>query len=136
MLGLADFAGEWTVARRIADRHGAQSGRFDGVATLTPQADALAYLERGTLHLGPAATFHAERRYLWRFEAGTVAMAFADGRPFHRFVPEGRAAGTDHPCGADLYRVAYDFTGWPAWESRWRVTGPAKDYEMVTLYTR
>ena len=136
MLEAADFEGHWTVARRIADRHGAQSGRFEGRARLAPEGCGLAYHETGMLHLGPAATFRAERRYLWRFEEGAVAVRFADGRPFHRFVPKGQAAGTDHPCGADLYRVEYDFTGWPAWESRWRVTGPAKDYEMVTFYTR
>ena len=136
MLEAADFEGQWTVSRRIVDRRAGQSARFEGTARLTPDGDALLYHEAGTLYLGPAASFHAERRYVWRFEDGEVVMRFWDGRPFHSFRPDGRTAGTDHPCGSDLYRVEYDFTTWPAWEARWRVTGPAKDYRMVTLYTR
>lgn len=136
-LGQADFAGTWQITRRIVDRHGAQSGRFDGLADLTPQAAAgLQYREDGTLTLDAGGTFRASRAYVWQFTSDRVLVKFDDGRDFHSFVPTGQAAGTDHPCGQDYYRVTYDFRDWPVWRAVWTVTGPAKDYTMTSLYTR
>lgn len=135
MPDIADFIGRWAMARRIDDRRAGQGGRFDGEAVLAPAGTGrLGYAEAGLLRLGEGPGFAARRAYLWTFDAEGVAVAFEDGRPFHRFVPEGRGAGTDHPCGADLYRVTYDFTGWPLWRVRWSVLGPAKEYMMETLY--
>ncbi|MBP1805534.1 DUF6314 family protein [Rubellimicrobium aerolatum] len=132
MLHLRDFLGQWRIARIIDDRLG-PPGRFDGAARFTPDGEGLRYREEGTLRLG-GLTLAAHRDYLWRADEGGIAVLFPDGRPFHRFRPEGRAAGTDHPCGRDLYRVAYDLTSWPDWAAEWTVTGPAKDYTMVSRY--
>ena len=63
-------------------------------------------------------------------------VAFHDGRPFHRFAAGESGAGTDHLCGADLYRVAYDWSAWPDWRAVWEVTGPRKDYRMESRYRR
>ena len=63
-------------------------------------------------------------------------MLFPDGRFFHRFRPEGAAAGTDHPCGPDLYRVAYDFAAWPAWSVTFDVSGPRKAYRAHAALAR
>lgn len=134
MLGPADFLGEWRVDRRIDDRLG-PGGVFEGRATFTPDAEGLRYDEAGTLRLGDAPPLAASRAYLWRWGDG-VEVSFPDGRPFHRFVPEGAAAGTDHPCGPDLYRVAYDFTAWPAWGVAYEVTGPRKAYRARAALTR
>ena len=133
---LGDFAGDWRVARAIEDRLSGRPGRFEGVARLRPEGDGLRYREEGRLWLGDSRPLAAHRDSLWDEDAEGIAVRFADGRPFHRFRPEGRAAGTDHPCGADLYRVTYDLSGWPAWEAEWRVRGPAKDYRMASRYER
>ncbi|RYH03300.1 hypothetical protein EU805_06145 [Salipiger sp. IMCC34102] len=134
---LGDFEGDWRLARLIDDRLAGQEGRFEGRARLTAAGDgALAYVESGTLHLGAAPPLQAERRYIWRAQDGRIAVFFADGRTFHSFRPTGEGAGTDHPCGADFYRVAYDFNDFPRWTTRWRVSGPRKDYEMRTTYLR
>lgn len=61
-------------------------------------------------------------------------MFFDDGRPFHRFCLAQKAEGSDHPCGDDLYRVAYDFSDWPHWQAVWTVVGPRKDYTSTTRY--
>ncbi len=134
MLGPEDFIGAWTVARRIDDRL-AGAGRFDGTAVFAPVPGGLSYAERGILQTG-AGAFEARRGYLWQFGAEGVAVLFEDGRPFHRFTPAGRAAGSDHPCGADLYRVEYDFARWPEWSAVWQVSGPRKDYRMHTTFAR
>jgi hypothetical protein len=30
--------------------------------------------------------------------------------------------------------VRYDFRDWPRWQAEWRVTGPRKDYGIVTRF--
>jgi hypothetical protein len=131
-----DFAGTWQLHRAISDRRGPDAV-FEGRATLHPAGtDGLDYQEVGQMRVGDGAPLLAERRYGWRFDTAGVAVSFADGRAFHRFVPEGHAQGSDHPCGADLYRVRYDFTRWPDWSATWEVTGPRKDYTSVSHYRR
>lgn len=131
-----DFAGPWLVSRRIDDHLSGRPGRFIGTARLTPEGDGLRYREEGTLTLGDGPPLAAHRDYLWRADGDGIAVLFPDGRPFHRFLPSGRAPGTDHPCGRDLYRVTYDLSAWPLWTAEWTVTGPAKDYIMLTRYER
>lgn len=135
MLELSDFLGTWRVERSIEDRLG-PPGRFEGLARLLPEGDGLRYREEGRLTLGDGPAMAAHRDYLWRGAGDRIEVAFADGRPFHAFLPAGRAPGTDHPCGRDLYRVTYDLTAWPRWTAEWTVTGPAKDYRMLSAYER
>ncbi len=137
MLGPAAFEGVWRVARRIDDRLANQEGLFSGTARfeVTGPCD-LSYCESGTLTLGRGPAMTAERRYLWTFAAGEVHVRFADGADFHRFIPQGVGAGTDHPCGDDLYSVTYDFGAWPRWQAEWSVRGPRKDYTSFTQYIR
>lgn len=133
MLTLHDFLGTWRIERAIEDRLGLP-GRFTGLARLAPEDEGLRYREEGILRLGDGPPMAAHRDYLWRWADGQVEVLFADGRPFHAFRPEGRAPGTDHPCGRDLYCVTYDLTAWPRWTAEWTVTGPAKDYRMLSAY--
>jgi hypothetical protein len=133
---LADFAGRWRIDRRIEDRLGGREGVFTGMAVLTPADAGLAYEETGDLRFPGAAPMRAERRYLWRAEAGRIVVDFADGRPFHGFPLGEGAAEAGHDCPPDLYRVDYDFGRWPGWRAVWEVTGPRKDYRMVSDYRR
>jgi len=96
----------------------------------------LIYDEVGELRLGRGQAMQAKRRYIWGFEASEVFVTFEDGSDFHRFVPQGAVAGTDHPCGDDFYTVAYDFTRWPSWSAVWTVKGPRKDYTSTSQYLR
>jgi|GEM_PF-204560 len=131
--GLGDFAGDWRVTRRIADRAGGQCLRFSGTARFAWQGAALAYAETGLLHLPGRPPMPAERRYLWRAGAGRIIVDHADGRPFHAFDPAAPEAG--HLCPPDTYRVAYRFARWPCWSALWTVTGPRKDYRMLSRFT-
>ncbi len=135
MLNEQDFLGDWSLARQIDDRAGGQSGQMIGRASFVRADDHVLYREAGQMRLGNGPAMSAERSYIWRFENG-VTVQFADGRPFHQFIPSGQVDGTNHPCGDDFYRVKYDFTGWPDWSATWRVTGPRKDYTSITHYTR
>jgi hypothetical protein len=136
MLAPFDFLGSWRVERLIDDRRAGVQGRFDGTAAFADEGAALRYREEGTLRLGEGRAFAATRESLWRWDRDGVEVLFADGRPFHRFVPEARGAGTDHLCGRDLYRVVYDLSAWPRWSTRWEVQGPSKSYVLRTAYAR
>jgi Family of unknown function (DUF6314) len=130
------FAGTWRLERSIEDVRAGRTGRLVGEARFHPTDGGLAYHETGTLALEGAAPMRAERRYLWRDGgAGTIEVRFADGRFFHRFDAEDVRPAATHDCAADTYRVRYDFRAWPRWQAAWRVTGPAKDYAMVSTYT-
>jgi hypothetical protein len=135
MLARDDFAGNWQLERELIDRLGAMNGVLAGTATLTRAGDAgLTYNEVGELTLASGASLRAERRYLWDFTKGEIAVFFADGAPFHTFTPQGLGLGTAHLCGADLYNVTYDFRDWPRWQAHWEVRGPKKDYASVSRY--
>ncbi|MEH6834502.1 MULTISPECIES: DUF6314 family protein [Falsihalocynthiibacter] len=129
---LMDFSGEWALERDIQSEIAGQAGRFSGRAWFCAAEGGLAYREVGKLHLG-AAVLQAERRYFWREAAGEIEVLFADGRPFHSFTPAQTVA--THFCDPDVYQVAYDFSKWPQWSSRWRVSGPRKDYVMTSRFS-
>lgn len=128
---LADFEGRWAVQREILPASGA-SGRFEGQAEWRVcQSGGLIYAEQGVLTLEGHAPMQAERRYLWK---EGLDVYFEDGRFFHTVPAEGGAAA--HWCAPDQYDVTYDFTHWPRFEAKWRVRGPRKNYEMISLYSR
>lgn len=133
--GAKDFEGVWILQRSIRDHLNGQHATLVGQAVFTATDKThLAYEETGTLTLESGATLQATRRYLWAFTPEVVTVTFADGRPFHAFVPMGHAAGTDHPCGEDFYTVRYDFIPWPHWTAAWTVKGPQKDYVSVSTF--
>jgi hypothetical protein len=131
---LSQFVGDWVLGRTIDDGFGLQSGRFDGIARFVPSAAGLVYHEEGELHLLGGPTLRAERTYHWRSVGPRIFVDYSDGRSFHDFEPGDPNA--THQCGADHYAVRYDFGDWPRWTSLWCVTGPRKDYRMMTTYQR
>lgn len=135
MLGPTDFAGVWTLERKIVDHLGQMSGTLSGHAHWEQRAtETLDYHETGQLRLATGGVLTAERRYRWQWAGAEVAVFFADGAPFHSFRAEGITSGTTHLCGQDTYNVAYDFSAWPSWTATWRVTGPKKDYTSTSAY--
>ncbi len=130
---IADFEGIWTLEKEIEDRLGAPAS-FRGTAEVRRDASAWRYEERGDMQLGSGETLAAERVYLWAEAADGIAVAFADGRPFHVMPFAGGAA--THDCPPDLYQVRYDFSPWPDWTAIWVVRGPRKDYRMSARYGR
>lgn len=126
---LGDFAGRWRLDREIAHDDGSRA-RFTGQAEWRPVPAGLDYRETGTLVLA-GQRMQAERRYLWRPD---LSVCFADGRFFHQVPPQG--GETAHWCAPDRYEGHYDFTAWPEFRVRWRVTGPRKAYRMTSHYRR
>ena len=136
---LAFAAGHWRIERVLDDHRSGTQGRFAGRAVLTGPAlpgDALQYLETGELcfgtHTGPATR---ALRYQG-LPDGAVDVHFADGHRFYRLdLRSGRCTAV-HQCGADRYEITYLVLGDDQMEERWRVRGPAKDYEATATLTR
>lgn len=132
-LGLKDFAGRWRIERDIRDLRAGQTGRFRGRGVFEPDGPTLRYSETGEMTLG-GRTMAAGQVHVWRQEGPRIRVAFGDGRPFHAFDLGVTAPAARHDCPPDLYRVRYDFGAWPEWRTEWRVTGPRKDYTLLTRY--
>jgi hypothetical protein len=132
---LEAFQGRWDLDRDIEDVRAGRSGRFAGRAEFQPTAAGLAYHEEGLLALDGAAPLTATREYLWRDGgAGAIEVFFGDGRFFHRFLADEPEPAAAHDCPPDRYRVRYDFRQWPRWTAAWRVSGPRKDYRLVSRF--
>lgn len=131
---LDDFAGVWTLTRRIEDHLTCTMSQFDGLARLTPCDGGLSYAEEGILLMPGQPPIRAERRYLWIKKDAEVAVFFEDGRPFHSFLPDADTAKAAHWCDPDQYDVSYDFGAWPQWSCAWRVGGPRKNYTLISRF--
>ena len=120
----AELIGRWSVERRLLDRLTGTTGRFEGVATFTPDGR---WSEEGTLAFG---AYRGPARRELRIADGMVW--FSDGRAFHPFD---LSAPVEHVCGEDRYlgeyRLATDVL-----EVVWLVTGPHKDQRIESVYRR
>ena len=134
---LEAFAGRWTLERVIDDAKAGERLTAEGTAVFAQEGDGLVYDEAVEMTLGDGRRLSGTRRYLWRPRPeGGIAVCFEDGRLFHRIATEGLIQEDRHDCAPDLYVGAYDFTGWPEFRVRWQVSGPRKDYRIVTVYRR
>ena len=134
---LWEFDGTWQLERRITDRSGAGDAELSGVATFRRSGETSIYDEKGTLHIdGQTGPIRATRRYIWRLDRDRISISFDDGRPFHAFPLGVDDPEATHLCAPDRYAVRYDFRDWPIWSAEWTVTGPNKDYTMLSRYAR
>ncbi|MGO8961854.1 MAG: DUF6314 family protein [Streptosporangiaceae bacterium] len=140
--GAAGFLlGDWIVARKIRDNLAARSGSFRGTARFMPAPDCragrlLLYREQGQLrfaeYCGPAS-----RRLCYReLPGGAADVQFADGRAFYQLDLRAGRCQAEHLCGHDRYAVCVCVLSSDSFTESWRVTGPAKDYELTTSYVR
>lgn len=131
------FVGPWRISRRIEDHRAGQILTGAGRVVFHPDGQGgLIHDEEVTLDLPGQGPITGTRRYLWQAERAGVQVLFADGKPFHR-IAFGQATSADkHFCAPDQYDGAYDFAHWPVWEARWTVSGPRKDYRMLTRFQR
>jgi Family of unknown function (DUF6314) len=140
--GTARFLlGEWNVVREVRDHRSGKTGAFRGTALLAPEPGddagiALSYRELGELtfggHHGPASRSLSYRER----PDGAAEVRFADGRPFYQLDLRAGHCRAEHLCGADRYLVSVRVLSHDSFTEMWRVTGPAKDYEMTTTYVR
>lgn len=135
------LAGTWDVVREIADHRNGQAGEFRGQARFQPEVPGpggpvLVFTEEGELrfgaHRGPAGR---SLRYGGRAD-GAADVCFADGRAFYRLDLRTGCCRAVHLCRADRYAVTVTWLDADSFTEIWRVTGPAKDYDLTSVYRR
>jgi Family of unknown function (DUF6314) len=135
------LAGDWDVVREIADHRAGRAGEFLGQASFRPATDSpgcavLDFAEQGELrfggHRGPASR---SLRYHGRADGG-ADVRFADESAFFRLDLRTGSCRAVHLCRADRYAVTVTWLSRDCFTEIWRVTGPDKDYDMTTVYTR
>jgi hypothetical protein len=145
---LGYLAGDWDVVREIADHRTGGAGSFRGRACFRPGEDTAAaepagldghmleFTERGELkfgaHRGPASR---SLRYYGRSD-GSADVRFADDREFYRLDLRSGSCRAVHPCRADRYAVTVTWLSDDSFTEVWQVMGPAKDYDITSVYTR
>ena len=133
----AFLLGSWKVDRIVIDRAHAMTGGLKGEATFRPCAGGLLYEEHGTLTLGEHCG-RAEQSYLYEFPEGDgrASVRFRDGRAFYELDLSRGQDRVCHACHPDLYDGVFIALSSTTWQSEWKVTGPRKDYDLLTTYTR
>ena len=130
------FTGSWALQRDIDDRRQGQSGHLVGQADFTPEKWGLLYRESGQMTLGASVT-EAFRQYRYSFpRPGHVEIGFEDGRLLLALDLTDETATATHLCGADSYAAQVALLDETTWRATWHVTGPRKDYTLVSRYRR
>ena len=135
---LEAFAGDWEIEREIEDVKGGRHGRFTGRARFTPSPEGLRYREEGRLALDDGAGDGRDARLPLARRRGGGDRGAVRRRPACSTASslDEPDPAAEHACPPDTYRVRYDFARWPRWRAEWRVTGPRKDYGMVSRFRR
>jgi hypothetical protein len=140
---MARLAGAWSF-NRIIEGQGSMQASMQGIATFAPlDAASLAYREQGRLRLLNGTELEAEREYIFRGSDRGFDVFFKEDPPrlFHtislaasdRGDLDGSAA---HLCNLDHYQSTYTFTADGGFVIRHVVSGPRKDYTMITTFKR
>lgn len=132
--------GRWTLDRRIEP-----AGHFRGEARFTPHGgpDSLLYREDGVLEQD-GRQIPGYREFFYRLADDRIEIDFAEphrrGQPYVAlsFVREGDllVARAEHRCAPDHYRHEMRWQDADQFMTDIRVSGPAKDYRLITRYQR
>ena len=136
---MARLAGSWSFERDIEGQ-----GCMLGLATFTAlDAQSVAYREQGRLRLRNGTELEASREYIFRRTDRGFEVFFNENPPrlFHAVslsasVREELTGSSSHRCNLDHYRSTYTFRPNGSFVIRHVVSGPRKDYTMVTIYHR
>lgn len=137
----ADFPvslGKWNLTRDVSSGE-----RFLGSARLEQIGDSTLRLEEaGRLELPDGTFLPASRSWLWEFASANQLDILYDEEPprLYHSLKLKREDGTlfgvaDHVCGDDLYHGTYEI-GMNLIKTCQTVKGPAKDYEVTSVYSK
>jgi len=133
----AFLSGDWSVDRSLLDRRHSITGNFHGQAKFSAVGGSLLYHEQGMLRFGEHEGL-AEQTHSFEFPNGNerACVRFRDGRPFHDLDLLKGQDIVNHMCSPDRYEGRFVALDQSHWQSSWTVSGPRKEQEIRTLYTR
>jgi hypothetical protein len=144
---LGYLAGHWDVVREIADHRSGSAGSFRGRASFRSRPEsaaepdgldgrALELAETGELRFGARHGPAGRSLLYYGCSDGSADVRFADGREFYRLDLRTGSCHAVHQCRADRYAVTVTWLSADSFTEVWQVTGPAKDYDLTSVYTR
>jgi hypothetical protein len=145
---LGYLAGDWDVVREIADHRGGVAGSFRGRASFRPRPESAAadpgtldrrvleLTEQGQLRFGAHHGPAGRRLLYYGCSDGGADVRFADGREFYHLDLRTGGCQAVHLCRADRYAVTVTRLTADSFTEVWQVTGPAKNYDLTSVYTR
>lgn len=129
--------GTWQMVRTFGT-----VGTGVGYAVFTPsEPNRLTYREDLTLSCdGQENTYPVYQDYGYHYDPHQNLMTkqFSNGRDFYPLIFDSdftHATGT-HRCLEDLYQAKYTFMDQQNFELIYRVTGPKKNYCLITQFTK
>ena len=131
--------GTWSVERSIDDTFSGDAGTFEGTATFVLDGDdssRVRFDETGVVHFGDYSCRATRLLYFAPGSGSSINVSFADGHHFIVLELHEGFSRDHHQCQSDGYDITTVVLSDDLIEERWRVHGPAKDYEAVTLMTR
>jgi hypothetical protein len=142
------LAGEWDVVREIADHRSGIAGSFRGRASFRPRPESsapdsgcpdggvLELTEEGQLRFGAHHGPAGRSLLYYGCSDGSADVRFSDGREFYHLDLRTGGCHAVHPCRADRYAVTVTWLTADSFTEVWQVTGPEKDYDLTSVYTR
>jgi hypothetical protein len=142
------LAGDWDVVREIADHRSGVAGSFRGRASFRPRPESsapdpgcpdgrvLEFTEQGQLRFGAHHGPAGRSLLYYGCSDGSADVRFADGREFYHLDLRTGGCHAVHPCRADRYAVTVTWLTADSFTEVWQVTGPDKDYDLTSVYTR
>ena len=134
---LSHMAGTWHLDRTISE-----GSAFQGLAHIrtTDVRGVYGYHEEGSF-IHNAASQDAYRDYLYKVKGQTLDILFADPHREDQLYVSLDFAGTKiahdtHLCGDDIYAVIFEIINGDHFLTETMVSGPEKDYRMITHYKR
>lgn len=115
-----------------------------------PKEQLLLYREEGKVNFSPDSksdkTFPFYREYMYNFKSAIEADVYfyqpqnetEHMKFFHTLTIAASGAGvtSEHLCIDDVYLATINLESASAFQMSWKVTGPKKDYQIVTKYSR
>jgi len=129
------LSGAWTIERSVVDRRGERL-EFGGNAFVDAAGGGeLVYNERAILRSNPdIGAFSRTYRYV-PTSATSADVRFEDGSFFYRLELARARCRARHDCGEDVY-LGFILVTESTWLTRWRCSGPTKDYVVTTTLRR
>jgi hypothetical protein len=130
--------GTWSVERWIDDALSGDLGTFHGTATFVKEGDEprVRFDEAGVVRFGEYSGRASRRLFFCEGLESPIDVSFADGHHFIGLDLREGSSSDHHQCANDGYDITTIVIDDDRIEERWRVRGPAKDYEAVTVMTR
>ncbi len=132
------FSGQWSFERYISkpELHIKGNARFSRLSQ-----SSLAYRESGTYIINEIAYDFFQKR-IFMYDENSLSVYKNDGSLLHIFTftkvtsSSCGSAKHTHQCNLDTYHCLFLFKTEQCFEINYKISGPNKDYEIRTLYTK